>query len=108
MTKRKPKSTVKFYDTELEDGFPARVIVPPGGNPQEGIPIHLNLDAIYGHLPDEFQKTLYAALHDRGLVEPADFLTPQAANLLKSALMSVIRYEILKIQNLAREETTHG
>ena len=107
MTKRKSKP-VQYYNREDEDGFPSRVVVPAGGSPNEGIPIHLNLDAVYGHLPDEFLKALYQSLHDHGLVEPQDFMPPTAAKLFQRAVLSVIKNEFLKVQNLAREELQHG
>lgn len=104
MTKRKLIVTEAVNDA----GLPGVFLSPEGIDPSEGIPIHLDLTPLYGHLPDDWQQQLYAALWARGLRLPADYLQPDAANRFKSALLHVIKHHFDAVQHLAREVDING
>jgi hypothetical protein len=99
MTKRR----TKISEIVDDDGLPSIVLHPDTLPADEGIPVHLDLTPIYGHLPDEWQRQLYAALWARGLKLPEDYLKPDAANQFKSALLHVIKHHFPDVQQLARE-----
>lgn len=105
MSKRPKRITAKTQKSRITNdaGLPGVVIHPEGADPQEGIPVHLDLDALYGHLPVEFRAKLYQALHERGLIEPADYLSPGADQRFKSAVLHVIKHDFFNVQQLARE-----
>jgi hypothetical protein len=93
------------------DGLPQRSLIPAyenGIDPSEGIPLHLDLDPLYGHLPLEFRQRLYQAIHAHGLIEPQDFLRPGAAEKYMAALRSVIKQDALSAIALAKEVMKHG
>lgn len=92
-------------DYRDEFGIMRRVLLPAGASPQEGIPISLPVDELYGHMPIEFRQRLMEALWARELVEPRDFLRAGAAELIRSAWLSVVKYDVMDIQNLAKENS---
>lgn len=115
MTKRRSKPSeqksintpqpIIAHDVEDEEGRPVRLLTPEGQPPEGGIPTHLNLTEIYGHLPVEFQRAIIRACWERGLIEPQDFLQADSAGKFRQALHSVIRNEWLKVLHLAQENT---
>lgn len=99
------------YERETyEDGsgIPRVVLVPPGEKDKStGIPLSLDLAPLFGHMPTEFQKAFYKALHDQGLIEPKDFFKPGAADRYQRAVRTVIKHDFLSIQALAKQELNH-
>lgn len=90
-------------------GIPSVVLVPEDETDlRRGIPVSLNLHPLFGHMPDTFQRELYQALHDNGLIEPADFFKPGAADRYARALRTVIKHDFLSVQTLAHEEMNNG
>lgn len=89
-------------------GLQRRVLIPDGGDPAEGIPVSLDFEAAFPHMPFSFVVSLTQACWARGLIEPCDFLRPGADALFKSAMLSVIKQDFLTVQNVAREECKHG
>jgi len=86
-------------------GIPRVVLVPPDETDlSRGIPLSLDLSSLYGHMPDTFQRAFYTALHDQGLIEPADFFKPGAAERYRRALLTVIKHDFLNVQALAKQE----
>ncbi|HSS97106.1 MAG TPA: hypothetical protein VLK33_08750, partial [Terriglobales bacterium] len=56
----------KSFTNDL--GIPQVVLVPPGETDlKTGIPLSFDLSPLYGHMPAEFQRELYAALHAQKL-----------------------------------------
>lgn len=105
---RTPPEFVKKDFTDSE-GIPQRVLVPPDETDlQTGIPVSLNLSALYGHMPAEFQRELYQSLHAQGLVEAADYFKPGASDRFRAAMLTVIRHDFLSVQTLAMEESKHN
>lgn len=103
-------TNTRKVDYTSAEGLPQRSLIPADANgidPEEGIPLHLDLDELYGHMPLEFRQRLYAALHARGLVEPRDFLKPGAAELYMAAMRSVIKEDALSAIKLAKEVIKH-
>lgn len=93
------------------EGLPQRSLIPADANgipPEEGIPVHLDLDPLYGHLPLEFRQRLYQALWTRGLIEPRDYLQPGAAERYMAALRAVVKEDALSAIALAKEVIHHG
>lgn len=98
-------------DYTSADGLPQRSLIPADANgidPSEGIPLHLDLDPLYGHLPLEFRQRLYNALHARGLIEPADYLKPGAAEVYMAAMRHIFKQDALSAIRLAKEVINHG
>ncbi len=91
------------YRDEL--GIDRRVLVPEddGANPSEGVPLSLDVDSLYEHMPVKFRQQLIKELWARNLIEPTDFLRPGAAELIRAALLSVVKRDTMDILNLARE-----
>lgn len=90
-----------------EDGFGVTkvVLVPLGEkDTKAGIPISLDLTPFFGHMPADFQRELYAALHAQGLIEPVDFFKPGAAERYQRALRTVLKHDFTVIQTLASKE----
>lgn len=121
MTERKKKSTSDWkahvptqetYERKtFEDGsgIPRTVLVPEGETDvKAGIPVSLDLTPLFGHMPADFQRELYRALHTQGLVDPADYFKPGAADRYQAALRSVLKHDFLSIQALANEELKHA
>lgn len=89
-------------------GIPRVVLVPAGEKDlTTGIPLSFDLSPLFGHMPDGFQRELYKALHAQGLVEPADYFKPNAAERYQSALRTVLKHDFSNIQILAKEELNH-
>lgn len=110
--KKKPQSNWKEYERKtFEDGsgVTRAVLVPQGETDvKAGIPLSLDLTPLYGHMPQEFQRDLYQALHAQGLVDPADYFKPGAADRYQAALRTMLKHDFLSIQALANEELKHG
>lgn len=101
-------SHIRKVDTEDRSGLPIRVLVPNDVPTSEGIPVSMPLDDLFGHLPVEFRKMLYNRLWERGLVEPSDYLKPEAGNLYKATIMSIIRVDFLQLRTIAEEMLHNG
>lgn len=87
-----------------KDGIKRRVLLPAGDhNVNEGIPISLDLDSLYGHCPVEYRRILTDELWARGLIEPCDFNRPGASELIRAAILAAVKRDTLDIQSLARE-----
>lgn len=84
----------------------SRVVLLPAGDQDvsAGIPVSLDLTPLFGHMPDPFQRDLYAALHAQGLVDAADYFKKGAAERFRAALFTVIKHDFLNVQALAKEE----
>lgn len=112
--KTPPKSklpTPVFEKAKYQDdsGISRVVLVPPGEKDlKTGIPVSLDLSALYGHMPAAFQKAFYQALHDNGLVEPADYFKTGAADRYRRALQTVLKHDFFSIQALAKQELKNG
>ncbi len=61
-----------------------------------------DLSSLYVHMPPAFTEKLTKALHARGLVQPGDYFKPNAAELFRSAMLSVIKNDFRSAQKLAR------
>lgn len=106
MKKRTELVKVDAIDTQ---GVPLRVLLPQGETDTSiGIPISLDLSTLYPHMPDEFLKRLYEALHAQGLVEPADYFKAGADQRFKAAMLTVIRKDFLDCQTIAKQELAHN
>jgi hypothetical protein len=101
---------IKDYTDAL--GIPRRVALPDnfnGDDFSEGIPVSFDLDAVYGDLPAEFRRKLYAACWDQGLITPCDYAQPGASEKFHRALLIVIKLDFVSaILPLAREVCNHG
>src|SRR5258706_2046745 len=84
-------------ETFADDSGISRVVLVPEGetNLKKGIPVSFDLSELYGHMPKEFQRDLYAALHAQGLIEPADYFKPGAAERYQRALRTVLKRDFL-------------
>lgn len=102
-TTQVPLKPVEYYD---ERGIHRRVLVPADDSiePHEGIPVSLDVEALYGHMPDSFIRTLTDALWSRGLIEAKDFIQPGALEQARSALLSAAKHDALDMQTLAIKE----
>lgn len=90
-------------------GIPRVSLVPKGETDMtKGIPVSLDLAPLFGHMPDAFQADLTAALHAQGLVKAADYFQPGASDRFRAAMLTVIRYDFLNVQTLAKEEISHA
>ena len=101
------KESSPYERKAYEDGsgITRVVLVPPGEKDvQAGIPISLDLSEFFGHMPADFQRELYSALHAQGLIEPADFFKPGAAERYQAALRTVLKHDFTVIQTLASKE----
>lgn len=88
-----------YYDHE---GIKRRVELPhKEANNEEGIPISLPIEQIFGHMNHEFLVRLSEALFAHGLVEPDDFFRPGAHELTRTAILDVARADALSIISLA-------
>jgi hypothetical protein len=70
---------------------------------QSGIPVSLDLEPLFGHMPLDFQRRLYEALHDQGLIKPEDYMKPDAYSKFRAAMLSVIRHDFFSVQSLVKE-----
>lgn len=101
---------MKTVDYTDEHGIHRRVLLPKDfdGDPAEGIPVSLDLTHLYPHMPPDFHAWLTEELWARGLVEPKDFLTPAAPELIRAALFGAVRQDTLSIMALAKEQQSHA
>jgi len=101
--KKRQNLVEKTYTTN--DGLPAVVLIPDDETDLDtGIPVSLDLTALYVHMPIDFQQRLYTALHAQGLVKAKDYFAAGAADRFKAALLSVIRHDFLSAQKIAKQE----
>jgi len=81
--------------------------MPEHGNADyaEGIPVDMYdfLDWLYPDAPPGFLRKIKDCLWKRKLVEPGDFLTPEAPGLITGAFREVLRYEAKTLIDKARE-----
>jgi len=85
------------------NGIHRRVLLPnDDADANEGIPLSLPLESLFGHMPVSFQARLSSELFERGLVEPSDFFKPGAAELTRGAILSVCKHDALSIISLAK------
>lgn len=97
------------HDYRDKDGIQRRVLLPSEAvNPDEGIPVSLEVDQLYQHMPLEFRVKLVDELWAVGLVEPCDFLKPGAPEKTRAALLAVVKYDVLNIQTIAKENCTNA
>lgn len=109
--KRKKKSdetplppTITRQSYTDPDGIERVVIAPEGERDlATGIPVSMDLDVLYAHMPAEWRRSLYAALHAQGLIEPADYFKPGASDRFRAAMLTVIRHDFLNAQSLAND-----
>lgn len=107
MADKKLSSKVQTVERDFVDsrGVQQRVLVPEGStNLAAGIPVSLDISELFNHMPDEFVVSFTAALHEQGLVKPADYFQPGASDRYRAALLMVIRHDFLSIQALAQKE----
>jgi hypothetical protein len=96
----------KSYEDEA--GISKVVLVPNGETDlKKGIPVSFDLSSLFGHMPKDFQRDLYAALHAQGLIEPKDFFAMGAADRYQRAIRTLLKHDFLSIQALAAEEIQH-
>ncbi len=95
---------IKDYTDER--GILRKVAVPEGykGDLKRGIPVSLNVDSLYEHMPVMFLQRFYPALYARGIVTYDDVLRPGGAGAIRAALLSVLDNDALNIQALAKEK----
>jgi hypothetical protein len=112
MSKRKTqieKPAPKRAHYTDDRGIEQVVLLPEGEtDAKAGIPISLDLSPLYEHMPIDWQRALYQALHAQGLIEPADYFKPGAAERYRAAMLSVIKHDFLNVQTLANQEMKHG
>lgn len=100
--------TVKV-DYRDDRGIMHRVLVPSeDAQREEGIPLSLDIERLYSHMPSEFVARLSVALFARGLVEPADFLKPGGHELTRDAVLDVVREDALSIISSAKSMIDRG
>lgn len=86
------------------DGIRHQVILPAGAHdPAEGIPVSLDVDSLFRHCSIEFRHNLNEELWARGLIKPADFLKAGAPELIRAAMQSAVKKDVLDIISLAKE-----
>lgn len=100
-------SRIDYVDRE---GIKRRVLLPAdsGSPPDEGIPISVPVDALYGHMPLAFRIALVDALWAVDMIEFDDFLRPGAAQVVQAALLSVVRHDALDMIAFAKEGKRDG
>lgn len=76
-------------------------------DPAEGIPVDLDVETLYPHMPPAFIARLKSELWARGLVQPRDYLTPGAPERIRAALLATVKEDTMSILALARERATH-
>lgn len=92
---------VDYVDAQ---GIRRRVLLPAGiSDYKEGIPVSLDVDALFGHTSLEFRRALVEELWARELVEPCDFKRPGAAELIRASLLAVVKQDALSIISFANE-----
>jgi hypothetical protein len=86
-------------------GVPQRVLIPQGEtNLATGIPVSLDLSPLYSHMPEDFLRELTKSCHAVGLVKPIDYLSPEAGQRFRAAMLSVIKRDFSNVMALAKEE----
>lgn len=97
--------TVDFIDDE---GIQRRVLLPDdtAASVDEGIPRSLRVDELYSTASLAFRVRLVQELWNRGLVEPCDFLRPEAPELIRSALLAAVKMDTFDILTFAKEGCT--
>ena len=119
MTERKSLSSAKSGRASASEiveksfvdsaGIPRVALLPKSEtDPSMGIPVSLDISPLYSHMPPEWLRDFTVALHAQGLIKPADFFQPGAADRYKAALLAVIRHDFLSIQALAKENMQRG
>lgn len=95
-------------DTVDARGLQRRVLVTADGSSptSEGIPISLDVSALYPHMPLAFVVALTDALWAVGLIEPKDYLAAGAAEKARAALLSVVKRDALDLISYAKEQGT--
>lgn len=89
-----------------ERGVKRRVLIPDHTvPPAEGIPLSLQLDEVLKDCPPSFLARLTDEFWALGLIEPADFLKPNALRDMHSALAAAYRIDVFSIQTIAKEQT---
>lgn len=102
-----PPYTRQTFDDD--SGIPRVVLIPEHETDlSRGIPLSLDLSPMIGHMPDKFQRAFTKALHDQGLIEPADYFKTGAAERYQRALRTVIKHDFLNAQALAKQELKNG
>lgn len=97
------EETLIKLDYRQQNGVLQRVLLPHRDfPPEEGVPISLDLGRLYGHMPIDYVVKLTEALYNRGLVEPADFMKPGAAELTRAAILDVAKRDALDILSEAK------
>lgn len=107
MDKRRKSEPKPFAERKYTnpDGVQSVVLVPEGSeNLAAGIPVSLDISQLFEHMPKEFVVSFTAALHEQGLIKPADYFQAGASDRYKAALLMVIRNDFLSIQALAQKE----
>lgn len=98
-------------DFKDKKGIHRRALVPDEySDPAKGIIVSVYLDEELrkrGWSNDNISK-LYTELRQRGLITPADFLKPQAQQLLRASLLAVSQMDVQTLQAIALEQTQDG
>jgi hypothetical protein len=90
------------------EGILRRVYVPHEGvDPKQGIPLSVDIDAYLDQIKNDLKVNVYAALRERGLIEPIDFLQPNAPKLIRAALLTALP-DVFAIQAIAKEQANDG
>ena len=98
---------MRFIDAVDSLGIKRRYLIPDEAevvHASEGIPASLVLDDLYADMPEGFLKKLTDALWDQGLIVPQDFLARGAVDRIRSALMTVVKYDALDIVTTAKDQ----
>lgn len=101
MNKRKLAKT-DYIDGE---GIRRRALVDSETTPaEEGIPASIRLEAELVGTSPEFRRRLYSELEARGLIEPQDFLAPNALKRIQAAVLAAVAVDAQTIQAIARRQ----
>lgn len=92
-----------------ERGVKRLVLLPDDvtANPAEGIPLDLDVETLYPHMPAHFGARLKAELWARGLIQPSDYLSPGATEKIRAALLAVVKEDTMSILALAKERASN-
>lgn len=100
---------MKKVDYIDDAGIHRRVHLPDESNSlEEGIPLGLRVDELFEDASSAFRQRLMQELHERGLVEPGDFLLPGSPEMVRAALLAAIKRDTLDIITFAKEESRNG
>jgi hypothetical protein len=103
--------TFRKTDYTDRDGETRRVLLPANGEfrPEEGIPADMQpiVEQLYADATPAFRQRLWAALWRRNLIEPEQYLRPESAGVIRSALLEVLRYDALDLIAKAKEIQDH-